>query len=253
MNKMLLISLLGILLNIDAFSHDQTTHQYIVREAYNLLKKDVGVVPILNEYIGTTQGRNSSNPWNSAYVVAGAFDEDARDVVYHHGDINNQTILQNGLWNADMGLTTLSHFWRISSSDLHQDDDHVTHVTPLGIPFDAENAWTKVRAYRDGGWDVWVWDPSSNLPGKVYRYSSLINLYNTGNVLLVKEVNTLGQEFFRNVTTTLSEGFKKKLVFNILGRMAQSQSKLSPEHYDFYPFIGRCGETVNLDDEETSG
>ena len=74
------------------FAHSQPTHQYIVREAYNLLKKQLGQsIPEIENYIGTTEGSNSDNDWSgdnqalcNPKIVYGAWDEDIHDIVFSY-------------------------------------------------------------------------------------------------------------------------------------------------------------------------
>lgn len=37
------------------FAHKQNVHQYIVREAYKLLKSNIGEIPKMEQYIGIDQ------------------------------------------------------------------------------------------------------------------------------------------------------------------------------------------------------
>ena len=48
--------LFGLLLPVLCFAHKQSAHQYIVREAYTLLKNEIGALPQMDTHIGTQEG-----------------------------------------------------------------------------------------------------------------------------------------------------------------------------------------------------
>ncbi|HLP82102.1 MAG TPA: hypothetical protein VK141_08990, partial [Nitrosomonas sp.] len=113
---------------------------------------------------------------------------------------------------------------------LHQDDENISTVHPFGATFSSENTWQKMRAFRDGGWDLWYWEPTST-PGAVYRYSNLTNFYKTGQIFLIERVEENGATIPYNSNISVSENFKKKIVFNILGRMCHLLFDMSvPAH-----------------------
>lgn len=67
-----LITILSIFLCFQiALSHKQNVHQYIVREAYTLLKNNVGDIPVMASHISTDEG-GGGGTWVSGLMTAGA-------------------------------------------------------------------------------------------------------------------------------------------------------------------------------------
>jgi len=85
------------------FGHQQTIHQYIVREAFKLLLKSYPSLAYsaMATYVGTNETSNPSDKsWGAEKIVSGAWIEDEEDIVYDYRDMVN--------W--DKGLISISHF-----------------------------------------------------------------------------------------------------------------------------------------------
>ncbi len=72
-------------------AHKQHTHQYIIREGYNLLKLQVGAIPTIESHISVAEG-GGGGTWKSGLITAGAWNEDEEDIVYHYSASNPPTM-----------------------------------------------------------------------------------------------------------------------------------------------------------------
>jgi hypothetical protein len=85
MQKYLLtVSFIILIMPCYLSAHWEPTHQYVVVEGYKLLKNQLGDIPEMKDYIGTTQGRGNLQ-FQVPYVVGGAWAEDQSDAVYGIG------------------------------------------------------------------------------------------------------------------------------------------------------------------------
>jgi hypothetical protein len=81
------------------------------------LKKQLGRdIPELEDFIGNNEGRyNCSdpvfNPFLLPYVVAGAWDEDIHDVVFHYHEKYISFISYLREWLSCKAFASVSHFW----------------------------------------------------------------------------------------------------------------------------------------------
>ena len=134
--KLYLLIVLTILLGTsNIYAHKERTHQYIIRSAYFLLKKQLGMpIPILDDFIGllgidtyVTLDAFLTNPvppndptFDSPrpMITAGAYSEDVYDLVYGPADqliniadltIESPWISHTHFWDADKGINKNDH------------------------------------------------------------------------------------------------------------------------------------------------
>jgi hypothetical protein len=219
MRRLALLMGLTMVLVLNAVAHTQRTHQYMVREAMSMLQSQGFNLPAISTHLGYDQGSSTgelTDPW----IVAGAYNEDEADHVYHHGT----PLTPFDMWFKP--FTSVTHFWRIPSDQLHSYD---AAYSDLGYVGSVENAYMKTCKFRDGGWFFWVrWEPEL---WSRYRYYSLFDLYVNRRVYWEKDANTLGQEFYHNCDVYLTREQADAITFNILGRMAHLLGDMSvPAH-----------------------
>lgn len=157
-------------------AHKQNVHQYIVIEAYKLLKSFYGILQPMEQHIGTNE--IGTMPWETGLVVTGAWREDTEDPIYNLSNLLPPGVSGTHFWKADdLVNTNIKLQWASGS---------VTVAT----------AFTKIQAYKDGNWEVvgctdWLFR-YNNQRARLYDglgqsvrrffYSGLINLYMNGNV-----------------------------------------------------------------------
>ena len=99
-------------MNQDILAHKEPTHQYIIREAYALLKKHIGTsIPEFDTYILGLDGLGREgefddghvNPWSYTTVCGGAWSEDHHDPVRNMHEI--EVLFRKGMF------TSINHFW----------------------------------------------------------------------------------------------------------------------------------------------
>lgn len=114
------------------YEHVQKVHQYIVHEAWELLKHQIPVIAntYMNNFIGNWE---TAGEWTQKTISCGAYREDEEDPVYYHSFFNGWT-------------PTSSHFW-----DADEGDNSLFYPT---LSFPVENAYQKMRVYVYGC-DVW--------------------------------------------------------------------------------------------------
>jgi hypothetical protein len=116
-----------------AYSHKQHVHQYIVREAINLLQLQKGSIPKLANHISTLEGSGGGN-WASGLITAGAWNEDEEDIIY--GKTGDET--------------SVSHFWDPDDGD---DPDVSLKINIGGLTettVSAPNAYQKLKKFESG-------------------------------------------------------------------------------------------------------
>jgi hypothetical protein len=104
---LLMVSFIILTMPLYLSAHDQRTHQYIVVEGYKLLKNQLGDIPEMKDYIGTTQGRGDLQ-FQVPLVVGGAWAEDESDAVYGIG--YKEGLLSNTLGFGGAALSTILGF-----------------------------------------------------------------------------------------------------------------------------------------------
>ncbi|MCZ7557065.1 MAG: T9SS type A sorting domain-containing protein [Bacteroidia bacterium] len=186
--------------------HSQTMHQYIVAEAYKLLQRLDPVAAKKLEKHMDSEGlplNTGSTPWDAKTILAGAWREDAEDVVYGYGSANKEQwpdidMSRKDYWSDGMyselekslkndpgfaeGLTTCTHFWDASSSnryliksgivingtgifDVMDDDNQILTIKPQWT------AWDKAQRIIRPNWTVAIRDKWWEQGGK-YRYNN---------------------------------------------------------------------------------
>jgi|GEM_PF-2450880 len=233
-------------ISLNSYAHKQETHQYIVREAYKLLKLYVNTPIInMNEAIGNSENGGyvgflaNGNPWIDGKVVSGAFREDEEDVIYGYGDgIGDLTRL---FWSS------VTHFWDADAGD--DNDSWLAAPTNGHYP----NAFVKLRKYAYGGWEIsnyittiWGLPNNNGVPCATQNaklklaYISLPDMYKN------KRIYVTGIEFFgggtvnyntpillknENLVSISVEYLTEIFTWEILGRMCHLLADMSvPAH-----------------------
>ncbi|MBN8585179.1 MAG: T9SS type A sorting domain-containing protein [Ignavibacteria bacterium] len=220
------------------YSYDDDDHMYLTIEAYNLLKNQGHYFPELGYRIGDLNDFGDYK-WQVGKITTGAFREDQEDVVFHY----TKPWWMIGpefpdIWNTN------SHFW---NADLGE--DYKTELIHSGLGSGHsdfwENAWKKMRYYRDGNWTdednntSWI---VLNAETGFYRYmyyNGLVNLYVTGNIWCESFTNHAGQTQMIREYRTLNWDDRNKLVWEILGRMChllQDQTVPAHAHGDIHAY-----------------
>ena len=110
--KGVLCSVLTIASSASLHAHKEPTHQYIIREAYALLKKHLGKsIPEFDLHIMGNDGlgkegefdNQHSDPWAYSTMCGGAWGEDYHDPVRHMHDI--EVLFKRGMFSS------INHFW----------------------------------------------------------------------------------------------------------------------------------------------
>jgi type IX secretion system substrate protein len=220
----LIAVILLVVASSTSFAHKEPTHQYIVREAYKLLKKLVGPIPDMEAHIGTTEGRTPPNPmsWNKhpfiieSKVVAGAWREDIENPM-------------NG--NTDPWNVSTTHFWK---ADLG--DGSASEIDFDGIRIDHDdNSFRKVWRYAIGDWDVAIREIAGDDYTKDYYFRYMGGLtsfyrvgyvwplkieagFNNGRMRLTTKKDHMGPTPFEEFTHWSAED-RRGYAYYILGRM----------------------------------
>ena len=199
------LCLSGIILFVNiVYSHNEIVHQYIVREAFKLLKNEFPTqLTDMENYVGNDQTVNQGHAmtFGAGFIVSGAYMEDHYDINYHYGlgkePDYNQTFIPEELLNVIMNETrnyaTITHFWKADLGDNAMsflNGEYEILYQTFYWSFDAENAYQKAIRYLFGGYDArflydgpvwWFIDPNFMVVGYDFNYSSLADLYLTGN------------------------------------------------------------------------
>lgn len=132
--KGIVLSILFITIPVQVEAHKEPTHQYIIREAYQLLKKHLGKsIPEFELHIlgSNGQGREgefhdrNANPWSYSTVCGGAWSEDHHDPIrFMHEE---EMFFKKGMF------TSVNHFW-----DPDQSNHGFNNAFALHLPW---NPW----------------------------------------------------------------------------------------------------------------
>lgn len=211
--------------DIDKVQLLQNTHQYLVKEAYELLKYEYPEIisSNMNNHIGNYE---TGNRWESQLVTVGAYREDEEDIVYGWG----------GLFNGWDPSST--HFWNADAGD-----DAKIYI----FPNDIENAYQKARVLiygsdiwnnskifieQSGYWPQFINPPWTHTIGWYISYESLFDFYNTGKYYWegYMDDNSISH-YVHNGPFYMSEGGGNDYVWEILGRVAHLLSDMGvPAH-----------------------
>ncbi len=133
-------------------SSAQLVNQYIVKEAYELLRTDLRAdIPQMRDHIGGLDpSYEGEHAWQKAYITTGAWREDREDVVFGYR-------LSNLLNNYS--LVSISHFWDADQGDLTQNVFRVSPIPHVAFSIGPyENSYDKLRQFANGGWVLWFPD-----------------------------------------------------------------------------------------------
>ncbi|MGD9899147.1 MAG: hypothetical protein AB7T22_08470, partial [Calditrichaceae bacterium] len=228
--------------SIQSPTHNENIHQYIVKEAFQLLKFSYPTeLTEMENYVGTTESSSTGlirtfGPWK---IVAGAYMEDHADIVYHYGigarpDFNQSLpigfmdfILESlGVADIDDAFHSITHFW---NADAGYNDQTFLNGTYSGIywSFSCENAMQKIAKFRDGTFPARViYREAATLPdtyiisgGYDFEYNSLKDLYLNGNAIITKYIGL--DNDWHNIYYPIQWGptARKAFAYEILGRM----------------------------------
>lgn len=115
-------------------AHKEPTHQYIIREAYSLVKKHLGrSIPEFDTYIlgSDSLGREGQfddhrvHPWSYSTVCGGAWNEDHHDPIQFMHEV--EVLFRKGMF------TSINHFW-----DPDQEGNGFNNRFELHLPW---NPW----------------------------------------------------------------------------------------------------------------
>ncbi|MEP0862210.1 MAG: hypothetical protein HRF52_12315, partial [Ignavibacterium sp.] len=240
-------------LNSLVYAHKEWVHQHQVRQAYLLLKQQLGFdVAILQNHLGFNHNGEGPGPFLGCSIVQGAWEEDLYDPVWEVGG------LMLGPWSYCGWDASSTHFWNADAGDnstINIPSDLNDCPLPGGeIP----NAYWKAMHYIYGGWVI-KWKPQNGYTftasnGHTYRfekqvleypmvvtfyYNSLVDLYKNGNIVFVQ----YPKSNFRIYNVTLKKyvsisgnfpipaGMRNLFVWEILGRTAHLLGDMSvPAH-----------------------
>jgi len=201
--KYLITVIVYLLLSQAEFANTQQgqrVHQYIVVEAYKLLKAQLGYdIPIMKDHVGTTEtGYGRFLP--GGLMVIGAFREDEEDIVYGYGDPFGANISSTHFWDADRG------------------DGSQFKSSPLNTMY--PNAYAKANKFIYGGYKIQVAYPGTPIIEEYEAPSYLPNYYKTGRIFYKGYYNELGQFITRNEWATSPQWLRDRITWEILGRVA---------------------------------
>ena len=189
---------------------EQPVHQYLVREAYNLLKFQLGYdVPEMVDHVGNTQtGSHAFNP--GGFLVIGAWREDEEDLVYGYNSLPKSP------------YHTCTHFWK---SD---DGDGARWTVGIGT---WENAYEKANKYIYGAnafSGSWIF----NMGGISYCYDSIFHYYKHR---VITAIISPFKQLIRH-----SSANRDKIAWEVLGRVCHLLGDMGMPayaHNDAHPSI----------------
>ncbi len=254
------------------YAHRHHAHQYITIEAYNLLKLYVGCdIPTLQSRLGGTSSFYiGDRPWQRGYIITGAWREDEEDIVYGYSKSNPPTLtgivgliysfiaIFGGI--TPDGFVSSTHFWYADDGDelsttmragIKEPVLGTDHVVSFTIP----NAYQKFMKFSNPNrsWTLKYFDGYTAHQstftkaggGKItiywydylgFQYSSLKDLYLSGQAWIVGYYNVLGQWVSCNYEIVLGQGWRDAFTWEILGRMCHLLQDMSvPAHTNIDP------------------
>jgi len=257
--KLLLIVLLTIPWANQIFAHGQQVHQYIVKEAFELLLATtiLGITEEMQNHIGGLDPfYRGDYAWHKPFITTGAWREDEEDPVF-----NYDFLLISGV---NIALVSITHFWDADDGDLNN------NMFPIVLPIPPfplinigpyENSYNKLLKYKDGGWVLWFPDtisctntangnrliiaPEFVVPPDKYgitlEYISLTAFNNNSNMNLLSNQNGQFTVFDSTAQQYISPGsvseilvddyVRDRIVWETLGRMCHLLADMSvPAH-----------------------
>lgn len=253
-----LITLFVLLYLNTSMAHQQHVHQYIVREAYELLINQLGfIVPEMHNFVGGLgSDYYGSYAWHKPYLTAGAWREDMEDPIFNYDFLIVQGV--------NIALVSISHFWDADSGDMNN------NLFPIVLPYPPypsvnigpyENAYDKFLRYAEGNWVLWFPDsmfctnklnghqlliiPGIAVPpqktGIPVKYFSITEFYNNRELELLNDQN--GEFYVFDLTTLqfispdeaptiiVHDNIRNRIAWEVLGRMCHLLADLSvPVH-----------------------
>ncbi len=278
MKKIIIITLTLTLINVSVFAHEKEMHQYITREAFDLLKMSFpwGFTGLdeMEAFVGYDQTYNPDNPNVSIgyeYLVSGAWMEDRYDIVYHYGCFDSPNYNNLPPWVEDFFLgtheknrkahTTISHFW-----DADNGEETSTYLTDT-VSGDlgqytweftiSENSIKKIRKYFNGSYDQrHMYPDGAYLSGTyppilatVYDWDipGIVDTYNgNGELVLVRYLDLIEGWINDPIYYTVSlQNSGKQYAYNRLGRMCHLLQDMSvPAHVHCTAHAGNIETTI---------
>jgi len=254
--KILLILLFTILWANQNFAHGQHVHQYIVKEAFELLLAtgNLNIIEMQNHIGGLDPFYTGDYAWHRPFITTGAWREDEEDPIFNYDFIFIQGV--------NIALVSITHFWDADNGDLTK------NLFPIVFPplptFDIgpyENAYDKLLKYRDGGWVLWFPDiisctntangnrliitPEFVTPpdrfGISLEYTSITAFYNNPLMNLLSDQNghftvfdSTAQKFISPESVSeirIDDYVRDRIVWETLGRMCHLLTDMSvPAH-----------------------
>ena len=187
-------------------------------------------IPTMHDHVGTNQ-KGHANFIPGDKIVIGAYREDKSDIVWGYG------IPQ---WPIE-STSTVTHFWNPDYGDNSKFD--------LGILGKYPNAYQKALKYIYGGWELKVYYPEVGIVEAYEAPSFLPQFYIDGHIYYKGYYTIDGQFVPRGYWSTVSQYFRDRTVWEILGRVAHLLGDMGvPAHalYDPHP-LGDTYETSMKD------
>ncbi|MGH2569378.1 MAG: hypothetical protein ACRDGA_13655, partial [Bacteroidota bacterium] len=199
-------------------------HQYISREAYQLLSTQFCDISILKDRVGNIEtGQGPFTP--GGLIVIGAFREDRDDPVWGYGWQGNPFG-----WQKPRETSSVTHFW-----DADHGNQYCTHFCFDPVLNCYPNAYEKALKYIYGGWELQVIYPGNGIVEAYEAPTYLPEFYKTGRIFYKGYYDIKGSFIQRNRWHTASQAFRDRIVWEILGRIAhllQDQSVPAHAHND---------------------
>lgn len=184
-------------------AHDQKVHQYIVIEAYKLLKMQLSLeengIGDIDNWIGSIG--DDAAKWSEINSIAGGSShEDDYDAVYGYGWGSN--------WPDGLEMmTSVTHFW-------DPDDPYKpVNLDFVGGPY--PTSYEKAYKYLWGGWEMKVFWGSDILYCSAWPIAAL---YSETSLWVRLWYDVLGCKY-TGFTWNCGNGICRKLSYNILGRL----------------------------------
>lgn len=150
--------LLSLVLVEFLYGHDQRTHQYIVREGYQLLKNQIGLIPIMDSHVGNDE---INGPFQTGLIVTGAYREDEEDLVYHWSKDDKIPDVTDYYGNPIPGIiawlaaqtapsdpfVSTTHFWEADNGDSPNSEHLGYDDSGFSYRFFVANAYQKIKTY----------------------------------------------------------------------------------------------------------
>jgi len=256
--KFVLFLLFNLLTTNQLFAHGQHVHQYIVKEAFELLlvTANLDIIEMQNHIGGLDPFYTGDYAWHRPFITTGAWREDEEDPIFNYDFVVIQGI--------NIALVSITHFWDADNGDLNDNLFPIVLPVPPYPSYNIgpyENAYYKLLKYKDGGWVLWFPDiitctntangnrlivtPEFVQPpdrfGISLEYTSLTSFYNNSKLDLLSDQNgqftvydSTAQQIIspESVSEILVDVYvTDRIVWETLGRMCHLLADMSvPAH-----------------------